>query len=132
MIKQSSHDAGFNTGVRAFMYIVVTKHLNWDMSFLGKDLSAHMDECVSNGVLLSLSPSDEPHASPSTELLIPPLGDLLRTPSGQLLAIPPPPEVHREQVIEDDSVVQIEESDRSGDDLELIDDARRFLDHEGS
>ena len=44
--------------------------------------------------------------------------------------IPHPPEVLREQVIEDDPVVQIEESDWSGDDLERTDDHSGVLDHQ--
>ena len=43
--------------------------------------------------------------------------------------IPPPPEAPHEKVIEDDSVVQIEESDGSGDGLEQIDDPSGVLDH---
>ena len=70
------------------------------------------DQCCA-----SLLPSDEPLAPPSDELPVPPLGELS--------AIPPPLEVCCEQVIEDDLVVQIEESDGSGDDLEWIDDPRK-------
>ena len=47
--------------------------------------------------------------------------DLQRTPSGELRVIPPPPEAHREQVIEDNLMVQIEESDGSEDDVERMD-----------
>ena len=78
----------------------------------------------------SLPPSDEPLAPPSVELPVPPSGGLLRTPSSELPTIPPPPEVHHEQAIEDDPVVEIEESDGSGDNLEGINDPSGVLDHQ--
>ena len=43
---------------------------------------------------------------------------------------PPSLEVPPEQVIEGDLMVNIEESDGSGDDLERIDDPRGVLDHQ--
>ena len=85
---------------------------------------------------VSLPPSDEPPTPPSlpaplsTELPVPHSNDLPRIPSSELLVILPPPKVHREQVIKDDPVVQIEESDGSGDDLEQIDDHSGVLDHQ--
>ena len=41
-IKKSSHGVGFDVGLRAFMYIVPMEHLDWDLAFLGKELSAHV------------------------------------------------------------------------------------------
>ena len=67
---------------------------------------------------VSFFPFDDPPASPSDKFP--------RTSFGELPAIPPPLEVHHELVI---LVVQIEESDGSGDDLERIDDLRGVLDH---
>ena len=67
----------------------------------------------------SLPPSDEPFASPSVEVLAPS--------SSEVPTIPPPPKVYHEQVIEDDLVVQIEESDGSRDDLEWIDNPNGVL-----
>ena len=66
---------------------------------------------------------------PYDESLAPPSNELLGTPSGELPVIPHPLEVYHEQVIEDDSVIQIEESDRSRDDLEWIVDPSGVLDH---
>ena len=71
----------------------------------------------------SLPPADEPLASPPTKVHAPL--------SGEALTIPPPSlEVHREQVIEDDSVVRADESDRNGDDVEQIDNPNNVLDHQ--
>ena len=41
-IKKSSHDAGFDVGVRAFTYIVTIEHLDWDLTFLDEELSAQV------------------------------------------------------------------------------------------
>ena len=50
--------------------------------------------------------------------------------SGKPLVTPSPLEVHHEQDIEADPMVNLEESDGSGDDLERIDDLRGILDHQ--
>ena len=39
-LKDSSYNAGFDVGVQAFTYIVMTEHLDWDLSFRGEQLSA--------------------------------------------------------------------------------------------
>ena len=88
MINQSSHNVGFNAGVRAFTYNVAAEHLDYDFPFLGEDLSAQVVEWCDQWHS-SLPPFEEPPASPPDELLM--------TPSGELPAIPPPSEVHREQ-----------------------------------
>ena len=51
------------------------------------------------------------------------------TSPGEPPVTPPPLEVHPEQVIEADSVINLEEGDGSGDELEQIDDSRGILDH---
>ena len=53
--------------------------------------------------------ADERPTSPSIEVPVPP--------SSEVPTIPPPLDVYCEQVIEDDPVVQIEESDGSKDDV---------------
>ena len=66
-------------------------------------------------------------SSPSDEPLVPLSSELPVTLSSKPPALTP--EVHPEQVIEANLVVNLEESDRSEDDLEQIDDLRGILDH---
>ena len=127
--EESSHDAGFDASVWAFTYIVAREHLNWDLSFLGEKLNAQV-VAWHDQWRASLPPSDEPPAPPSAEVPASSLSGLQRTSSGEVPAIPPLLEVHREQVIEDDPVVQIEESDGSEDNLEQINDPSGVLDHQ--
>ena len=71
----------------------------------------------------SFPPTNEPSASPFVDVPAPP--------SGEAPVISPPPlEVHREQVIEDNPVVRIKESDGSGDDVEQINNANGILDYQ--
>ena len=53
---------------------------------------------------------------------VPPSDEPPVPPSGEPLVTPPPPEDHPEQVIEADPVINLEEGDGSGDDLEGIND----------
>ena len=80
--KKSSHDAGFNVGMQALTYIVVMEHLDWDLSFFGKELSVQVvvwrDQWQA-----SLPPSDEPLTPLSAELFVPLSHDLPRTLSGE-------------------------------------------------
>ena len=114
-IKGSSYDVGFDADVWDFMYTVATEHLDWDLSFLGLKLSAMVDKWHV-GWRASLPLSDEPP--------VPSFDELLRTPSGKLMVIALPLEVHLEQVIDADPVVNLKESDENRDDLERIDDPR--------
>ena len=41
-IKKSIHDARFEAGVPAFTYTVATEHHDWDLAFLGEELSAQV------------------------------------------------------------------------------------------
>ena len=118
-LKDSSYDASFDASVRAFTYTMVMEHLDWGLSFLSEKLSALVDEWYDQW-RATLPQSDEPPVRPSDELL--------RTPSSELLMIPPPLEVHPEQVIKDNSVVNLDEGDDSDDGLERIDDPRGVLD----
>ena len=112
---------GFDIGVRAFTYTVAMQHFDQDSSFLCQKLNALVNK-QRDQWRASLLQSEEP--------FIPPSDELPRTPSGELSVIPPPLEVHPEQVIKGDLVVQIEENDRNGDDLEQIDDPKRVLDQQ--
>ena len=107
-LKDSSYDAGFDAGVRAFMYTVATKHLNWNLSFFGEKLSALVDEWCDQWRAF-LPQSDKPPFPPSDELP--------RPLSSEFLVTPPPLEVFPEQVIESDPVVNIEENDENEDAL---------------
>ena len=111
-------------------YTVATEHLDWDLSFLSKKLSALVDEWRDQW-RASLPQSDEPPVPPSNKLLRTPSGKHLRTLSGKLPVIPQSPEVHPEQVIEDNLMVNLEEGDDSDDNLERINDPRGVLDHQG-
>ena len=42
MTKKSICDEGFEAGVRAFTYTMVTEHLDWDLAFLGEELNAQI------------------------------------------------------------------------------------------
>ena len=78
-VKDSNYDPGFDMGMRAFTCTVATKHLNWDLSFLGSKLSALVDEWRDQWRAF-LPQSDKP----------------LRTPFGEPRVIPQPLEVHLE------------------------------------
>ena len=102
-LKDSSYDACFDVSLRDFTYTVVTEHLDWDLSFLSKKLSALVDKWRDQWrASLPQLQSDEPLVPPSDELLRPLFGELPRPSSSELPVIPPPPEVHPKQVIEGD------------------------------
>ena len=92
-IKKSNCDMGFDEGVQAFMCTVATKLLDWDMSYLGEDLSVQVDKRCDQW-RASLPQSDERPTPPFVELPAPPSGT--RTLSGELPMIPHPLEVHHE------------------------------------
>ena len=96
-IKGSSYDEG----VLDFLYTVVTKRLDWDLSFLGAEMSALVAEWRA-----PVPSSDEPSVT------LPPL------------------EYRFEQVIEAYLVINLEKGDDLDDDLEWIDDPRGVLDHQ--
>ena len=82
-------DSNYNQGVWDFLYTEETAQPDWDLSFLGEEMSIFVAKW---------------HAPvpPSNELLVP----------------LPPPKDRPEQVIEADLVINLEEGDDADDDLE--------------
>ena len=107
-IKGSSYDKG----VQDFTYTMVTKQLDWDLSFLSAKLSSMVAEWRA-----FIPSSDEP---PIPQFSKPPV-----TLSSEPLVTPPPLKDYPKQVIE----ANLEEGDGSGDNLERINDPRGILDH---
>ena len=117
--KKSSYEEGLEASVWAFTYTVVTKCLDQDLAFLGEKLIDQVATWHAQWQA-SLFPVDEPSASLPTEVPTPL--------SIEASVVPPPLEVHHEQVIEDDTVVRVDESDGSGDDVEQINNPDSVLD----
>ena len=120
MLKQTLHDEGYKEVAEAFVYTVATTFQDWDLTFLCEHLIDRIAAWRAEH-RATHPPADERHVSPV--VVRPP------SPSTELPAIPSPlPEVHHEQLIEDDPmpVVRAAESDGS---VEQIDNPDDVLDH---
>ena len=120
--KKSSYEEGFEASMWAFTYTMETKRLDWDVTFFRGGL-VNQVAAWHNQWRASHHQADEPSASSPIE------GSA--SPSGKAPPIPSHPlEVHHEQVIEDDPMARVDESDRSGDDVEQIDNLDGVLDRQ--
>ena len=106
-LKKTLHDKSYEEATEAFAYIMATTRLDWDLAFLGEHL---IDQIIAWRVeyrathpLVDERPASPAIARPPSLFVKPPT------------IPPPPPEVHPELFIEDDSkpVVRATESDES-------------------